>query len=308
MSQRLLVTGAAGQLGRRVVESLLEINAGPIVAATRDPSKLDDLAAKGVEVRTADFDKPETLPSAFAGIDRLLLISTDAVYVPGQRLAQHKAAIAAAEKAGVKHIIYTSLPAPQPSRESVIEDDHFWTEQAIAASSMSWTIMRHGLYADNLLWSLPQAIASGTLATATANRGRHWVTREDCARADAAVLASDETTRRIYEITGPAAVTAEELAAIVSELTDKPLTHVGISAAMLRDGLAGAGLPPTLIGALVGFDTATALGFHATVTPAVEELTGRKPTSVRDFLVAHKAALQPAAGELRDGSIVQTEA
>ncbi|CAE6780418.1 NAD(P)H-binding protein [Xanthomonas arboricola] len=104
MSQRLLVTGAAGQLGRRVVEILLERNITSIVATTRTPSKLADLAARGVEVRAADFDKPETLATAFAGVDRLLLISTDAIYVPGRRLAQHKAAIAAAEKAGVKHI------------------------------------------------------------------------------------------------------------------------------------------------------------------------------------------------------------
>ncbi len=142
MTQTLLVTGAAGQLGRRVVEYLLERKAGPIIATTRDPSKLADLAAKGVEVRAADFDKPEALGPAFAGADRLLLISTDAVYVPGQRLAQHKAAISAAEKVGVKHIVYTSLPSPKPNSESIIEDDHFWTEQAIAASSMSWTFMR----------------------------------------------------------------------------------------------------------------------------------------------------------------------
>lgn len=294
--QRLLVSGAAGHLGRRVVEFLLEMKAGPLVATTRDPSKLADLAAKGVEVRAADFDRPETLPAAFANVDRLLLISTDAVYVPGQRLAQHRAAIAAAEKAGVRHIIYTSLPAPRPSSESAIEDDHFWTEQAIAASSMSWTFMRHGLYTDNLLWTLPQAIATGTLANATANQGRHSVTREDCAQADAVALASGETARAIYEITGPAAVTAEEIAAIVSELTGKPLAYVDVSPAKLSQSLADAGFPPTLIGALVGFDTATAQGFHATVTPAFEALTHRAPTSVRDFLIANRAALLPAAG------------
>ncbi|KQN49744.1 NAD(P)-dependent oxidoreductase [Serratia sp. Leaf50] len=293
MPQRLLVTGAAGHLGRRVIEILLERNATSIVATTRDPSKLADLAAKGVEVRAADFDKPETLAPAFAGVDRLLLISTDAIYVPGQRLAQHKAAIAAAEKAGVRHIVYTSLPAPQPSSESVVEDDHFWTEQTIAASAMSWTFMRHALYSDNLLWALPQAIATGTLATATANKGRHSVTREDCARADAAVLASEETGRRVYEITGPAAVTAEEVASIVTALAGKPVVHAEISPAALREGLTATGLPSTVIGALVGFDVATSLGFHTTVTSAIEDLTGGAPTSVRDFLTAHQGAFLP---------------
>lgn len=290
MTQTLLVTGAAGHLGRRVVDYLLERNAGPIIATTRDPSKLAELAAKGVDVRAADFDKPETLSSAFAGADRLLLISTDAVYVPGQRVAQHKAAIAAAEMAGVKHIVYTSLPSPKPNSDSIIEDDHFWTEQAIAASSMSWTFMRHGLYTDGLLWFLPQALQSGTWATATRNKPRHNVTRDDCAHADAAVLASGDTTNRIYEITGPAAPTAEEVAAIVSEATGKPLTHVDVSVDALRKGLEGAGLPPTLVGAMSGFDIATALGFYGTVSSAVEELTGRAPTSVRDWIMANRRA------------------
>jgi NAD(P)H dehydrogenase (quinone) len=103
MSKSLLVTGASGQLGRLVIESLLDMQVGHIIATTREPSKLADLAAKGVEVRAANFDEPQTLTTAFAGADRLLLISTDSIYQPGQRLAQHRAAIAAAERAGVQH-------------------------------------------------------------------------------------------------------------------------------------------------------------------------------------------------------------
>lgn len=137
ITQRLLVTGASGHLGGRVIEFLLEMNAGSISATTRDPSKLAGLAARGVDVRAADFDKPDTLVAAFTEVDRLLLISTDAIFVPGQRVAQHKAAIEAAAKAGVKHIIYTSMISPKPSSESIVEDDHFWTEQAIASSPMS---------------------------------------------------------------------------------------------------------------------------------------------------------------------------
>src|SRR3972149_1471990 len=120
MSNRLLVTGANGHLGRRAVETLLQKKAGPVVAATRDPAKIADLAAKGAEVRAADFGNPETLQAAFAGIDRLLLISTDAIIVPGQRLGQHRAAVATAQAAGVKHILYTSVVSPFPS-DSIIE-------------------------------------------------------------------------------------------------------------------------------------------------------------------------------------------
>lgn len=294
MSQRLLVTGAAGHLGRRVVELLLEQNAGHIVATTRDPAKLADLAARGVDVRAADFDRPETLPAAFAGVDRMLLISTDAIVVPGQRLAQQRAAVAAAVAAGVKHLAYTSVIAPQPSRESSVEDDHFFTEQAIAASPLSWTFLRHALYADTLFWSLPQALAAGTWATATADQPRHWVTREDCARADAALLASGDSSKRIYDVTGPAALRASEVAALVAELAGRPLRHLAISQEELAAGLAAAGMPPLLVGSMVGFDQATALGYHATVTPAVEQLTGRAPATLRELLAAHRALLAAA--------------
>ncbi len=117
-NQTLLVTGASGQLGRRVVELLLEAGAGTVVAATRDPAKLADLAARGAVVRRADFDDEASLVEAFQGVDRLLLISTDALDRPGRRLAQHEAAVRAAVSAGVGHIVYTSLTNPGWSRRS----------------------------------------------------------------------------------------------------------------------------------------------------------------------------------------------
>lgn len=292
MASRLLVTGAGGQLGRRVVEILLEKQVGPVIAVTRDPTRIADLAARGAEVRSGDFDKPETLVQAFAGADRLLLISTGDIFVPGRRLAQHRAAVAAAQAAGVKHILYTSVIAPMPS-ESIIENDHFWTEQAIMNSGLTWTFLRHGLYTEGLLGSLPMALSSGTWATATENQGRNWVTREDCAQADAAALASGSDECRVYDITGPAPVRADQVAALASQLTGKPLQHVNITRQQLAEGLQGAGLPPTLIGAIVGFDLATARGYHLIVSPAVAELTGRAPQSVQDFLPQHRDALLP---------------
>ncbi|MEP9350818.1 hypothetical protein [Xanthobacter sp. KR7-225] len=159
---------------------------------------------------------------------------------------------------------------------------------------MSWTFMRHGLYTDGQLWFLPQALKSGSWATATRNKPRHYVTRDDCAHAVAAALASGDTTQRIHEINGPAAPTPEEVAAIVSGVTGKPPAHADIPVDALRKGLEGAGLPPTLVGAMSGFDIATALGFYGTVTPTVEELTGRAPTLVRDFIIANKAAFLAA--------------
>jgi len=290
-SPRLLVTGAGGQLGRRVVELLLEAGASNIVAASRDPSKLAELAARGVETRRVDFDEPASLATAFAGVDRLLLVSTDSLDQPGRRIAQHRAAITAAEAAGVKHVVYTSAPGARPQEGGGVIDDHFWTEQALAATAIpGWTILRHNIYAEILLMGAGQAVASGALYSATAGAGRAYVSREDCARADAAALLKGEG-RRILDVSGPAAVTQDEVAALYATLSGKPVTHHALPADALRQGLLGAGLPPSLVAVLVDFDVAAAEGQHAIVTDVVETLTGRAPVSVAAFLEANRASL-----------------
>src|SRR4051794_23190970 len=160
-NRTLLVTGASGQLGRRVVELLLDAKAGTVIAATRDPAKVADLAARGAVVRKADFEDEASLAEAFAGVDRLLLVSTDAVDRPGRRIAQHEAAVRAAVRAGVKHIVYTSMPNPGVDSPVSIAVDHRKTEEAITATSLGFTILRNNLYTDLLLQSLPRAVATG---------------------------------------------------------------------------------------------------------------------------------------------------
>jgi NAD(P)H dehydrogenase (quinone) len=291
----LLVTGAGGHLGRRVVELLIEAKAGPVIATTRHPEKLADLAAKGVDVRKGDFDDPASLAAAFAGADRLLLVSTDAVGRPGGRHAHHRAAIEAAVVADVSHVVYTSSPAPHPTVEESVPNDHYWTEQALAASPLGWTVLRNNIYAEIILMGLPQAVASGQLFTATRNGGRNYVTREDCARAAAAALAADFDGRRILDVTGPRPVTQDEIAAIASEIAGRPVRHVSVDPADLQKGLIAAGLPQIYADLLVEYDVDAAEGYHAIATPTVRELTGREPTPVRDFLAAQRAALLAAA-------------
>ncbi|SMF02888.1 NAD(P)H dehydrogenase (quinone) [Tistlia consotensis] len=293
-STPLLVAGAGGALGRRVVELLLEAEAGPVIAATRSPEKLADLAARGVTLRRADLDEPATLETAFAGAGRLLLVSTGALLTPGQRLAQHRAAIAAAERAGVSHLVYTSSVAPLSKPAGGLLDDHFWTEAALFASRLDWTVLRNNLYAEVILMGIGHALQTGQLFSATAGAGRSYVSREDCARAAAAALASAEG-RAVWDVTGPAAVTQDALAALVAELAGRPLRHVAVGPEDLRQGLLGAGLPPILAEGLVDFDVAAAQGYHAVVTLTVAQLTGRRPTSLPDFLAANRAALTAAA-------------
>jgi NAD(P)H dehydrogenase (quinone) len=290
-TRSLLVTGAAGALGRQVVELLLEANAGPIIATTRAPEKLADLAKRGVDVRTADFNSPATLGKAFAGAERLLLISTGDLFPEGQRLRQHRNAVEAAVGAGVKHVLYTSAASPRPTATGSLINDHYWTEQAIAASPLEWTILRHHIYTDVLVGTLATALKRGVLVGSAADGGNAYVTRRDCARADAAALAADFSGRRILEITGPAPITPTQLAKLASELSGKPLRYQPLSRAEHEKALSDAGLPPFLVTALADFDEAQARGYHAIRSPAVEELTGEAPTSVEDYLNAHRSAL-----------------
>ena len=288
----LLVAGASGHLGRRVIELLLESGAGPVIATTRTPEKLADLDAGGVDVRKAAFAEPASLAAAFRGAGRMLLVSTNDL--PNRRKEQ-RAAVEAAVTAGVKHVVYTSAPAARPDPANPLIDSHFWTEQALAASPVGWTVLRNNIYAEITLMGLPRAVATGQLFTATGNGGRSYVTREDCARAAAAALASDFDGQRIVDVTGPEAVTQDALAALVSEISGRTVVHVPVSAADLIAGMTAAGLPAPIASVLAAFDVDAAEGYHAMVTPVVAALTGRAPTPLRDFLAANRAAFVQAA-------------
>jgi NAD(P)H dehydrogenase (quinone) len=282
------VTGASGNLGRRVIELLLEAKAGQIVAATRTPEKLSGFAARGVTVRKADFEDPASLAQAFAGAGRMLLISTDAVDKPGRRIAQHRAAVDAAAKAGVEHVVYTSLTRPEPGSPVTFAPDHYGTEQALAASPLGWTILRNNVYTESLLRSLPQAIATGQLIAAAGDGGTGYVTREDCARAAATALGSTGLSGKIFDITGPAVVTYTELAKLASDLSGKTVSYVRVTPDDVRKGILAAGIPPVFADILVSFQAAIAKGTLAVASNAVEELTGRAPTSVAAFLAANR--------------------
>lgn len=277
----LLVTGASGQLGRRVVELLLASGHARVFAATRHPEKLADLAQRGALLRRADFDEPASLDAAFEGIDRLLLISTDTL---GRRAAQHRAAIDAAARAGVKHVVYTSAP-PLPG--NAIGEEHLATERMLADSALDWTLLRNNLYTDLLVMgAIGRALASGKLVSAAGDGATAYVTREDCARAAAAALAAPFTGRRTLEISGPDAMTGQRLAAIAN------VPFVAASReASIADKLAS-GLPQLYADVLLSFELSAAQGQLANVTTDYEQLTGRKPESVAEFVAAHHEALR----------------
>jgi NAD(P)H dehydrogenase (quinone) len=291
----LLVTGASGHLGRRVVELLLETHKGTIIAATRTPEKLADLSQRGVVVCQADFEDQASLLQAFQGVDRLLLISTDALDVPGRRLNQHRNAIKAAEQAGVSHVVYTSIINPGPDSPVFVGPDHRGTEEALAASRMSWTVLRENIYTEMLLMSLAQAVQTGKLVNAIGDGKAAYITREDCARAATAALTSSFEGRQTLDITGPQAVSQYEVAAIASKISGREITYLPVELEALIQNMVAAGLPRPLAEAYASFDVAITQDKFSALASTVKDLTGREPISVADFLTAHRDVFLPVS-------------
>ncbi|WP_163268600.1 NmrA family NAD(P)-binding protein [Chelativorans alearense] len=292
MSDTLFVTGASGQLGRAIINSLLgaqKVAPSRIVAGTRNPGKLADLAAKGINVAKADFDDPSGLEKSFAGSGTVLIVSTDAMDAPGKRLRRHQAAIAAAAKAGAKRIAYTSLPKAENSAIS-FAPDHLGSEQAVKATGLPYLIFRNSWYAENLFMSLPQALKSGQWYTSAGEGRIAYVPRADQAAAIAGALANPPTTSTTYTLTGTEALSNAEIAVLASEITGKPIQVVNLTDEQLAGSMKAAGMPEPAIPMILSFNVAARAGDLATVTSDVERLSGRKPLSVRDWLTANRAA------------------
>jgi NAD(P)H dehydrogenase (quinone) len=295
MTETLLVTGASGHLGRAIVNHLLDtqkVAPASIIATTRNPANLADLASRGVIVRAADFDDPASLENSFKGADRVLIVSTGELDLKSdRRLKQHQSAVAAAKAVGVSHLLYTSMPNPEPGSPVLFAGDHYGTEQAIKDSGIPYTIFRNGWYQENLFMALPHAISSGKWYTSAADGRVAHGARDDMAAAIAAGLASGSKESRIYTLTGPQAHTTSEIAALVREVTGKPLEVIQLPDEALTEGVKAAGLPEDVARIIVSLDANTRAGRIAEATDAVEKLSGRKPRTLKQFLEANKTAL-----------------
>ena len=292
----IIVTGASGKLGRRVVERLIEAGASNQVRAlSRDPSKLADLAAQGVETRQGDFDTPSTLPSALEGGDVLLLVSTDNIVEPGARVRQHRAAIDSAKAAGIKHVVYTSAPHPVAENPVPITRDHTETERMLRESDLSWTMLRNNLYTEFLIEA--GAINPGGLVGNTGLGRVAHVTRDDCAAAAVAVLLGPANhVGQAYEITGPEALDRAEIAAIATEVAGRTVANIDLDDATYRAGVIAAGVPAFLADVVVTYGKATRDGWMGETSTAVADLTGRPATPARDYFEANRRGLLAALG------------
>jgi NAD(P)H dehydrogenase (quinone) len=280
--ETLLLTGGSGRLGRQITELLLAQGVGRLIVTTRSPDKLSRLAPRGVEVRKLDFDDDAAnVARAFAGADRVLVISSVSI---GRRAEQMAALVAGARQAKVSHLLYTSVVSPSPSRVSEIVADHFWSEQAIMGSGIPWTMLRHNMYTEHVLLFLPPALKARRLRTSLGSGARAYIARDDCARADAAALAGKWTDCRVYDIGGPEAISTDGLLAITKDLTGVGIEHVCATDAEALAEFAANDLPPGFPESAVGFDMCARYGYHAIISPAVEELSGVSPESVRSYL------------------------
>jgi NAD(P)H dehydrogenase (quinone) len=291
----IAITGASGHLGRRTAELVLDaVEPEQLILVTRDVESLEDFAERGATVRLGDFDDPVQLESAFAGAERLLLVSTDAL---GHRVRQHAGAIDAALLAGVRKIAYTSCINPSDSNPAAIADEHRATEELIRSGELDWTFLRNGIYSDLLVGPAAAALAAGRLVSNEGEGRTSYVARDDCAAAAAAVLTSDtiEHDYRTYDITGPEALGPAELAAVYSELGGRAVEPVLVDDDEFVAGLVErSGVDEDTARAYASIGTATRRWYLAPVSTAVADLTGREPRSVRDVLAAHRRELAGA--------------
>ena len=212
----LLVAGASGKLGRRTAELLLDTGAASeLILVTRTPGAVADLGERGCDVRFGDYSEPDSLADAYAGAERMLLISASDIEI---RAEQHRAAIRAAAAVGVRHIAYTSGLNPEPPNPAAVGPSHYATEQALVESGLSWTVLRDSLYSEYQVPEAAQAIASGRLTHNRGNGAVAYVSRDDCAAVAAAVLAGPGHEGRIYDVTGPEPFTVRDLALLYGEL------------------------------------------------------------------------------------------
>lgn len=275
---KIAITGATGQLGRIVVAKLKERTVVEnLVALVRTPEKAAD---SGVEARTFDYSKPETLAVALKGIDSLLLISGSEV---GQREAQHKNVINAAKEAGVKWIVYTSLLHADTSSLS-LAPEHAATEEALKNSGIAYTILRNGWYTENYAGSIPGALQAGAFIGAAGDGKISSATREDFAEAAAIVITSTGHEGKIYELAGDEAYTLTELAAETSKQTGKDIPYNNLTEADYAAALAGAGLPQWLADAIAGWDTGASKGDLFDDSKTLSGILGRPSTPLSDVV------------------------
>jgi NAD(P)H dehydrogenase (quinone) len=280
----IVVTGATGHLGRHVVEGLLArgVPAAGIVATGRNVDAIADLAARGVTVRRADFDDPASLKDAFAGADRLLLVSASEI---GKRIPQHRNAVDAAKEAGVSLLAYTSAPKADDT-PLLLAAEHRDTEEYIRASGVPAVILRNSWYFEVYTAQLATQLEHGAV-TGAAGTGRFSpAARRDYAEAAAAVLVAPDQAGRVYELGGDTAITLADYAAEVARQSGRPVAYQNLSVEAYTRMLEGFGLPTPVAEVIADADAGIERGDLLSDDGSLSRLIGRPTTTVAEAVRA----------------------
>ena len=305
----IIVTGASGAFGRAAAMQLIERVGGErVVLTTRTPAKLADLAALGAQVRPADFDDPGSLADAFAGGERMLLISTARV---GTRVGQHANAIAAAARAGVRHITYTSLlNADKQGNPAIVKLDHRATEELLERSGVAWTFLRDSQYAEAIaLAVVPPALLNGRLPD-NAHDGRvAFVSRDDCVASAVAVVGARGHENVAYQLTGPELSSFPDAIRMAAQISGRRINYVPVSDDEMFAYFDSLGVPrhasdeptsapiPWSSDDMVTFGRSIREGYFDVCSDHVEKLTGRKPRSLRSVMLQYRDTWPLAKGD-----------
>ncbi|MFB5196689.1 SDR family oxidoreductase [Neobacillus sp. KR4-4] len=274
---KILVTGATGKLGTKVVEALLKnVPANQLAVSVRNPEKAEGLRARGIEVRQGDFDRPDTLDAAFSGIDRLLMISADGDNET--RIRQHTNAVAAAERAGVKFIAYTSLANAAESK-NFLAPTHKATEEAILKTGIPYSFLRNNWYLENESSSIQGVLAGAPWVTSAGSGKVGWALQQDYAEAAAVVLSGTGHENTIYELSGKL-LTQEEMASAVGTVLGKEVPVHQVDDSTYADIMKGAGVPEFLLPFLVDIQKGILEGTLAVESNDFEKLLGRPATPI----------------------------
>ncbi|RJX40538.1 NAD-dependent epimerase/dehydratase family protein [Paenibacillus pinisoli] len=276
-----LVTGATGKLGSKVVETLLKkVPAAELAVSVRNPEKAEHLRARGIDVRHGDFDQPDTLDAAFAGVERLLIISADGDNET--RIRQHANAVAAAERAGVAFIAYTSL-ANAADSEIFLAPVHRVTEEAIVKTGIPYSFLRNNWYLENEARSIQAVLAGAPWVTSAGGGKVGWAPQQDYAEAAAAVLAGEGHEKTIYELSGPL-LSQEQLTSALGEVLKREVPIQQVDDAAYAAIMKEAGIPDFVLPILTGIQEGIRTGALEVERADFEKLLGRPVTPIREAL------------------------
>lgn len=280
----ILVTGASGHLGRSVIDHLLSSGApvDSVVAGARTLSSVDDLAARGVQVRRVDYSDASSLAPALDGIDTVLLVSGSEI---GQRVPQHTAVALAAAEAGVSRLVYTSAPhADATSLE--LAREHAATEAAIRSAGVPFTFLRNSWYFENYTDQIPTYLELGAVFGSAGDGRISGASRSELAEAAAVVLVTEGHEGRTYELGGDEPFTLTELASLVAAASDRQVVYQDVPEEEYAAILAGAGLPAPVADLFAQTDVAIRDGALLVETGDLARLIGRPTATLADAVTA----------------------